>query len=432
MRTWFPAALTLLALPSLALAEPCEAPYNVDGLLGDLVTVEGFLRGGDDAAAGEAAKKMEAGLACMDEVLPGMIAGRALRAVAAGLYAGGDVERGTSWFKTAVEIEPTFEYGLEDMAADHPARSTYMDLRDGGSGGDPVKLERELKGTVYLDGRKMSSAKARAERLHLLQVDDSGVQSFIINGSEYPEEALVPLASAVASTGKGKKEKKDKKGKGGAAAGVVAGAAGGAVAVGGKAPKAPKGGKAEPAAETVAKTDKAPKKEAAPEEATAPTVAKAPKAEKAPKEAGGAAKQPKEQVAKEPKPEKAPKAEKAPKPEKEPKPKKPKQSKAPASSGASPLGTTIEIRRQRPWEKTPLMVGGGAILAGAGAVYYLSSQARQNFDNASTLDSVDQYYRQTNTLFLLSAGVFAVGAGTMTWGIILEGGAPMPNVQFRF
>ena len=137
-----------------------------------------------------------------------------------------------------------------------------------------------------------------------------------------------------------------------------------------------------------------------------------------------------------PKAEKPPK-EAAPKPEKakkEPKEKKPKPAKeAPVASSTNGLGSTIEIRRQRPIEKTPLMIGGGAIIAGAGALYYLSYQARQDFSVAKSSDEIDRFYSKTNNLFLLSAGVFAVGAGTMTWGVILDSNnTPLPNVQFRF
>ena len=115
MRTLIAAsALILLANP--AWAGDCEAPYTIDDLLGDLVGVEQFVREGDDAAAKIASDRLEAGLPCLNELLPTMIVGRSFRAVAAGKIVGGDEVGGAAWFKTAVGVEQSFEYGLEDIS----------------------------------------------------------------------------------------------------------------------------------------------------------------------------------------------------------------------------------------------------------------------------------------------------------------------------
>jgi hypothetical protein len=91
------------------------------------------------------------------------------------------------------------------------------------------------------------------------------------------------------------------------------------------------------------------------------------------------------------------------------------------------------IQRQRPWEKTPLMIGGGAIMAGAGGIYFASMQSRKAFDNGTSLDEIEKLQTQTNQLVLASAAVLAVGSGTLTWGVILGGsGAPLPALNFRF
>lgn len=312
----------LLGLPSVALAE-CPAPYTSDNVLADLGNIEDFLRSGDNGAASTGAERLQQGLGCLNEVLPGMITGRVYRAIGAGLVAGGNDIGGFDWFLTAVEIDPTFTYGIEDLNADHPARLSYEDAKREIQG-EPVVVEGKTfgPGIHYLDGRKLSEPAARLGRPHLFQIDNDGVESWLIESNDFPAEAFA--AAAVVDAGNG---------------------------------KAPKGKK----------------------------------------------------------------------PKKEKKPKKGKEDKTDAvSDGVTVLG------RERPWEKTPLMIGGGLIIGGAGALYFMSAQKHGEFLEASTKEEVDQLQAATNQLFIASGAALAVGAGTLTWGIILHDGAPMPSVGFRF
>ena len=77
---------TAMFFASVGHAAPCTEAYTIDSLLADMVAVEGSLRSGNDADAGTLAKQLEAGLACTDEILPGMILGRAMRGIGAGLF----------------------------------------------------------------------------------------------------------------------------------------------------------------------------------------------------------------------------------------------------------------------------------------------------------------------------------------------------------
>lgn len=341
----------------LALAADCAAPYTTDGLLGDLVTIEEFLRNGDDEAAGTVAKKLEAGLGCLNEVLPPMITGRAYRAVAAGLVASGDEARGGAWFRTAAEIEQAFEYGLEDLPEEHPVRDAFSAAK-GNASGDVIAVEGQdllPTGTHYLDGRKIDEAKARLDRPHLYQHEDGAVRSWILEGNAFPAEVLVAAV---------------------------------AVAV------------AEP--EPAAKAPKPPKPP------KAPKVAKV----------------------KEPKPPKEKAVEEAPEPEEKPeKVARTGKAEEPTSSGSG----TVVLQRQRPWEKTPLMIGGGLVVAAGGGLYAMALGARGDFEGAGTLDDVEKFAKQANQLVLASAAVLAVGTGTLTWGVILDGGgSPLPALNVRF
>lgn len=338
---------------STARAADCPEPYSVETMLEDLVAVETFLRNADDELAGKAGEKLEAGFGCMTEVVPRMIVGRAIRAVGSGLVAGGNDEKGESWFRTAAELEQSFDFGIEDMPETHRIRDVYATAKSSSSGEEVVVAGATLAtGTAYLDGRKMLEPKARMDRLHLFQFDGgSGAKTWVIEGNHFPDEVLVLAPPPV--VGKNGKVKPVK--------GV------------------------EPVPTAVAAAPK-------------PTVA-------------------------------APKPTTAPKPT-APQPVAPK----PVRTSVSNTGqNTVVLERQRPWEKTPLLIGGGTVIAGGVAVYYASYVARQKFNDSNDVDELEPLQSQVNRLAIASMAILAVGAGTVTWGVILDGsGPPLPSVQFRF
>ena len=390
MRSSLAAALALFSADTAFAA--CSAPYTTDALLGDMVGVEAGLRSGKTADALAAAKKVEAGLPCLDEVLPTMIAGRTYRAVAGGYVAGGDAARGAAWFTTAVEIESGFDYGLEDLPEKHPIRDAWNVARQM-SPSDPTLIDGKswIPGKVYLDGRNQAgnTPGARPGRPHLLQYNDgTTVKGWLIDGGAIPAELLtVPVGSAVV---------------------VAAGKAP-------KPPKEPKAPKAVPVAPAPAPAPAAP----APEE---PVVAEVPKPAKAPKPAP------------EPEPAPAPTVAKATDPEKVKEPKAAKEKEKPPAEVTSTGAMVIE--RQRPWEKTPLMIGGTTLCLGAGFIYWQALQHHDRFFDSPDIDTTKEVLAEqsaANTFTLAASAVGAVGLGTLTWGVILDGGDfHLPLVHFRW
>lgn len=371
-----------------ALAADCPTPYTIDGLLGDLTAAETGLRNRDDGATSEAGVRLRDGLGCLDEILPAPIAARAYRAVGAGLYSKGELDAANKWFRTSLELEPTWEYGVQDIPEGHPLRPDFDSLKTQ-IGGDPAEVEgKEFgDGSHYLDGRKITSPKARVERFHLYQVDGNGVASHVIEGNAFPATSLV--SGAVAEVTDPTKPDKEKK----------------------------------------------PKKVRTNNEVSDKDLAKAEKERE--KAAAKAAKDVK--------------------------------SKAKTRVDAD---GTVYYERVRPKEKTPLMIAGGAITAGAGVIYYASSRTRAKvfgITNACDVNpdvlpyegdkctvpadmpvcgrdqdpvadgcyknpgaEVDRLAGVTNRLVVASLAVFAVGVGTTTWGIIVDGGTAVPTVNIRF
>jgi hypothetical protein len=318
---------------------------------------------------------MERGLGCLDEKLVPMLIGRTYRSIGSGYMVGGDVAKGTRWFRTAVEVDPAFQFGLEEFAVDHPVRLAYDEVRLAPSG-TPAAVEGSAlaAGDFYLDGRGLTDAAATRGRPHLLQLVGERVDSWLIDGNSFPSAVLV-VGGGDADTAKAKEPKES---------------------------KPPK----------VAKAPKAPKE---------------PKAAKAPKEPMVA--EVEEPTAEEPKVAKAPKE---PKPPKE-KPADDAVADGPPPPPATGSGGTVMVRK-RPPEKTPLIIAGGVIVVGAGAMYAAAIASRQKFDKIDdSEDDLRKAQNATNRLYLGSIGVLAAGAGTMTWGIILDGsGNPMGAIRGRF
>ncbi len=341
MRSVITGVLSTLLLVSDA-AAACPAPYTVDSLLADLMATEAAVQGKDAGAGGTGAGKLESGLPCLDVTLPRPIAGRAYRAIGGGFVVAGDATKGGDWLRTAAELEPTYAYGVEDLPMGHPVRDVY-DASKLASGGDEVVVGTPT-GELYVDGRKVTEAKARPDRPHVVQLKSAnGVQGWLIVGAAFPPE-VVPAVS------------------------------------GSRPDKVPPG---KVAADKPKPTDKPPKPEKPPKGADEPVAEAKP-------------------------------------------PKPPKNTTTVGSDGVAMVG------RKRPWEKTPLLIGGAAIVLGGASVYGLSYLTRQDFDAATSIDDVELLRTRTNTYFVASLAVIGVGVGTVTWGAILAEPGPLAGVHFRF
>lgn len=327
----------------------CAAPYTSDALLEDLGNVETFLMENNNEAAGATARSMEGKIGCLGETLPGIIIGRTYRAIGAGLYVGGSVPRGEQWFKTSIVVDPTFDYGVQDLPEGHTLITTFGDLkRLPGVPPEPLTGKTFVTGTHYVDGKKLTTPTAVPGIPHLYQKSDgTAVTSWLIEGNAFPDTVLA--GAAVASGGTSKEPAKGSD-KGGAE----------------KAPKPEKGG-----------------------------TAKAPEPEK-----GG---------------------------------KEPAKDAGKGKPSASPSKVTT-VARRRPPEKTPLMIGGIAIIGGSGAVYYMAMQAREQFDGITDdANAAEQMASKTNSLVVASGVVLGVGAGALTWGLVVDAnGTPTPGFSVRF
>jgi hypothetical protein len=283
------------------LAGPCTAPYTTDKLLDDLIATEDFLRSYDFVSAGGAAQVLHDGIRCLNERMPSQVAGRTYRAIGGGLSMGGDSSEGYNWLVTAASLEPSFEYGLEDLAMDHPLRPIYSDASTQASN---TKETVEgfgyfIAGTHYVDGRELTEPKASLGHPHLYQaLEGSQITGHLINGNRFPSEYL---------------------------------------------------------------SEKPPGDESAVSSA----------AVKAPKEKSG--------------------------------------------------GPNVGL----------LAVGGVGVVASA-LTFVMSRGSKKKFDEGTTLADIEKYQSSTNSLSVVSGIALGVGLSGVTLSFVVDGGAPVPTVGFRF
>lgn len=174
----------------------CEGIYTTDSLLEDLMRAEEALLYSDREGGFRAARQIEEGLLCYREVMTGSTAkqlyARVFRAIGAGLHMGGQEQQATTWMVAAVQMDPQFEYGLEDMSEGHPVWSVFRTLRALPIG-EPQVYEGTIlgPGTHYVDGVQIQEPIAHEGQKHLYQrVIDDVVQTKIMDGNRFPEDAV--------------------------------------------------------------------------------------------------------------------------------------------------------------------------------------------------------------------------------------------------
>jgi len=169
----------------------CAEPYTLDGMAEDLASTEQGLRAGDADGASAGAQRLLAGLVCLDSPLNSTLSAWVYRSMGAGLAAGEMQEKAQAWMRTAVEIDPGYVFGVDEMPQDHPGRQAWESAS--GPAPEPSVLgEVELtEGTWKLDGRRLDGPAATPDRPHLLQRElDGSWEGWILDGDGFPAESL--------------------------------------------------------------------------------------------------------------------------------------------------------------------------------------------------------------------------------------------------
>ena len=103
-----------------------------------------------------------------------------------------DRGQASRWFRSAIEIEPTYGWDVNEVPLNHPMRAAWeTELGAADDEATAIPGYGLGPGTWYLDGRKWTAGGATMDRPHLLQgVDDGGVtRTWLVDGNRFPVEA---------------------------------------------------------------------------------------------------------------------------------------------------------------------------------------------------------------------------------------------------
>ena len=224
LRRWLCALALAVALglaSSPAHAE-CKAAYTGAQLVEDLEKMTLSLRSLDEVTFKAAGQRLETGLPCVGNPIPTAVFASAFRYIGTYHYLNNDEPGSRRWFRSSLELDPTFYWDINDLGEGHPLRLLFEEERStAGTPTTPVagmQLNVPAGSKLLLDGRTLSEAAATLDRPHLLQVvgaDNNVRQTFLIDGNNIPERFVRAEGSTdavVADAGKDKGKGKDKKG----------------------------------------------------------------------------------------------------------------------------------------------------------------------------------------------------------------------------
>jgi hypothetical protein len=185
-----------LALPGSARAE-CARAYTLQEMSQDISNMTRSLRALDETSFRQSGARMQQSLPCLRTKLRPNVHASAYRYVGAYEFLNGDKAQAARWFRLALELDPGFQWDVNELAMDNPMRAAF-DQERSAAGASPVAIEgKELVAPagskLLLDGRALDEAAATTDRPHLLQVvgnDNTVRQVFLIDGNAIPDQYL--------------------------------------------------------------------------------------------------------------------------------------------------------------------------------------------------------------------------------------------------
>ncbi len=178
-------------------AQECGRTYTTAELSRDLGAMTAALRAKDQSAYRNTGQRLSSQIGCIRKDLPVRVWASAYRHIGAYYYLVGDFDQSRKWFKTAIELEPSYEWDIAELALDHPLRKAFNAQRNAATV-QPVPLDGKAiappaGGKLKLDGRDLTEPSATLDRPHILMVvgaDRVASQVFLIDGNAIPEKFL--------------------------------------------------------------------------------------------------------------------------------------------------------------------------------------------------------------------------------------------------
>lgn len=194
----------LLAFPSTATADNCSTPYSARNLVSDLTAMSSALRSLDEAAFKTTGARVETNLVCIDTPVTVAVYAKAYRLLGVTHFLAGEQESAQAWFRTALEVQPAFEWDINELPLGHPLRAVYEGQRE------PAASEKVARSSappavpdgqeLRVDGRRVTELRATLDRPHvvtLVNVAENSLRgAWLIEGNAFPDSLIGGVADA--------------------------------------------------------------------------------------------------------------------------------------------------------------------------------------------------------------------------------------------
>lgn len=196
--------------PGSARAEPCKATYTPQTMAEDLGNMTSAMRNLDESRFRAAGERLSQGLHCLGTPVRPPVYAATYRLLGAYEFIQGNEEEAARWFRTAIELNPSFEWDVRDFEVGHRIRVLYDDIKEG-LVTEPVpvagmRLLEPAGSELFIDGHPLQRAAATPNRPHLVQqvgADATIRRTWLIDGNALPAMLLEPEggeSQAVAGT----------------------------------------------------------------------------------------------------------------------------------------------------------------------------------------------------------------------------------------
>jgi len=215
MRKFFLTGIALLFCWSSAAQAECAKPYSAGDLGNDVSIMSGALRTAKPALFQDAGTSLVAGIPCISDPMAPIILANVYRYAGLHAFFGGKEKEARAWFRSALELDSTFDWDVAELPIDDPIRPIFEMERENSSA-EKVAVEGQVMLNipdgvrVTADGRPLMKAALTVDRPHLIQSisksDNRVIDVWLIQGNSLPESLLLrstgePAASTNEVTG---------------------------------------------------------------------------------------------------------------------------------------------------------------------------------------------------------------------------------------
>ena len=184
-------------------------PYAATQLGEDMAAMSEALRASNSEDFQRAGGRLAEGLPCIKEPMAPVVLSSVYRYMGLHAYFRGDEAQARSWFRSALELDSTFDWDVSELPVDDPLRPIFEEERSRAGTekvavSDTARLNIAEGKRLAVDGRMITQPALTKDRPHLVQLIDGATNTvesvWLIEGNALPPQLVIDGgAAAVAS-----------------------------------------------------------------------------------------------------------------------------------------------------------------------------------------------------------------------------------------